>query len=216
MGLSQSHLLQFDDKTQIHQQMKTAFVGLQKAALQAGFNLKIASGFRDFHCQKLIWNNKYLGKRPILDENEQALDLAKLNEKEKLLSILHWSALPGASRHHWGCDIDIYDPSLLPENKSLQLTCSEYDQSGYFQDLVNWLDENKSTFDFYLPYQTYQGGVAREPWHISYRPLAEIAMQQYNEEILYHLINKEQVEGKVLILEQLPLIYKQFITNVCH
>ena len=53
-------------------------------------------------------------ERPLLDANNQPLDALQLGETERLHAILHWSALPGTSRHHWGTDLDIYDPDCLP------------------------------------------------------------------------------------------------------
>ena len=44
--------------------------------------------------------------------------------------ILRWSALPGGSRHHWGTEIDIFDPDLLPQGQSLQLEPWEYESGG--------------------------------------------------------------------------------------
>ena len=29
-------------------------------------------------------------------------------------AILLWSALPGASRHHWGTDFDVFDRAAVP------------------------------------------------------------------------------------------------------
>ncbi|MCZ8486094.1 D-alanyl-D-alanine carboxypeptidase family protein [Vibrio lentus] len=34
--------------------------------------------------------------------------LQRSSEQQKLSAILRWSALPGASRHHWGCDFDVF------------------------------------------------------------------------------------------------------------
>jgi hypothetical protein len=51
---------------------------------------------------------------PLLDAHNQPLDALQLGETERLHAILHWSALPGTSRHHWGTDLDIYDPTACP------------------------------------------------------------------------------------------------------
>ena len=214
-GLVSTHLVQDQKSVYLHSHAKKALDGLRIAAHKEGFSLCVASGFRDFNRQQLIWNNKYSEKTAVLSKQEHPLDLSKLTELEKLVAILHWSALPGASRHHWGSDLDIYDQTLLPENKSLQLTTSEYDQGGYFFELTQWLSESMSEFDFYLPYKEYLGGVAREPWHISYRPISEKALIDLDETLIFDLISKNNIIGKSLICEQMPIIYKQFITNVC-
>ena len=213
-GQVKSHLCEIENNILIHSDVVTDFHGLQQAAKMAGFNLQIASGFRSFDRQLLIWNNKYSGKRPVLDENEQPLDLHELPELEKLYAILHWSALPGASRHHWGCDFDIFDPDLLPDKQSLQLTVAEYCNNGYFQELSNWLSENMALFGFYRPYHSFLGGVAVEPWHISYYPVADKALKQLQLNLISDLIARKKILGKSIICQQLPMIYKQFICNI--
>lgn len=213
-GQSTSHLSEINDKILIHRDALSDFCGLQQAAKLAGFNLQIASGFRSFDRQLGIWNNKYSGKRPVLDKNEQPLNLQKLSEIEKLFAILHWSAIPGTSRHHWGTDLDIYDPNLLPAEQRLQLTISEYCNGGYFQALTQWLTENMAQFGFYRPYQSFLGGVAIEPWHISYYPVAEAALKQLDLDLIQDLIIKKNILGKSLICQQLPMIYTQFICNI--
>jgi LAS superfamily LD-carboxypeptidase LdcB len=213
-GQVETHLVKIDERTSIHHDVLIPFRALQENAKKAGFNLQIASGFRSFERQQLIWNNKYAGKTTLLGKDESVLLSEKLSELEKLLAILHWSALPGTSRHHWGTDFDIYDPSLLPKGKKLQLTCSEYQQSGYFFDLNQWLSENMHNFNFYRPYQCYQGGVAEEPWHISYLPIAQDCLESLTITIIHDLIIKNNVLGKSLICKQLPMIYKQYICNI--
>jgi LAS superfamily LD-carboxypeptidase LdcB len=209
-----SHLTQLSNNIYVHKQVVSAFNGLQIAAQKSGFNLQIASGFRSFERQQLIWNNKFSGKTNILDKNEIPLAVDKLSEIEKLFAILHWSALPGTSRHHWGTDFDIYDPNRLPTGKSLQLTVNEYAEHGYFFELSQWLSENMKTFGFYRPYQKYNGGVAIEPWHLSYFPISQNAINKLNISLIEQTILKNNVFGKSLICKQLPIIYKQFIRNV--
>lgn len=209
-----SHLTQLSDNIYVHKQVVSAFNGLQIAAQKAGFNLQIASGFRSFERQRLIWNNKFAGKTKILDKDGYPLAIEKLSEIEKLFAILHWSALPGTSRHHWGTDVDIFDPNCLPAGKKLQLTVSEYSEAGYFFELTQWLSENMKTFGFYRPYQKYNGGVAIEPWHLSYFPIAQHAIEKLDLPLIEATISHNNVLAKSLICEQLPIIYKQFICNI--
>ncbi|MCW8996860.1 MAG: M15 family metallopeptidase [Psychromonas sp.] len=213
-GQIRSHLSEIKNNIFIHSDAVTDFYGLQNTAKKAGFNLQIASGFRSFERQLSIWNNKYTGKLAVLDKNEQPLNLLKLSELEKLYAILHWSALPGASRHHWGTDFDIFDPDLLPSKQHLQLSVREYCDGGYFQELSNWLSENMALFGFFRPYQSFLGGVAVEPWHISYYPIADEALKQLKQNIIYELISKQNILGRSLVCQQLPMIYEQFICNI--
>lgn len=213
-GQIETHLTQLNDRTLIHKSVLSPFIALQNAAKEAGFNLQIASGFRSFERQQLIWNNKYSGKTILLDKDEVAISPTSLSELEKLHAILHWSALPGASRHHWGTDFDIYDPTLLPAGKKLQLTCDEYLVGGYFSKLNIWLSANMHHYGFYRPYQHYQGGVAAEPWHISYQPIAENCLQQLTLTYLRKAILENNIQGKSLISQYLPMIYEQYICNI--
>lgn len=213
-GMSQSHLSEIQNNILIHSDVVSDFIGLQMAAKAAGFNLQVASGYRNFERQQTIWNNKYSGKRPILDKNEKPLNLLDLSELEKLYAILHWSALPGTSRHHWGTDLDIYDPDLLPDSQALQLTADEYSETGYFSELTNWLSENILTFGFYRPYDEDRGGVAIEPWHISHYPTAEPALKKLQLNHISDLIIRNKILGKSLISQQLPIIYNKYICNI--
>tara|TARA_R110001583_G_scaffold1612_1_gene12687 strand:- start:45098 stop:45775 length:678 start_codon:yes stop_codon:yes gene_type:complete len=213
-GQVETHLVSINSKVAIHRNVVSPFLALQNEAKKFGFDLQIASGFRSFERQRLIWNNKFSGKTPLLGIDETPLSITALSEFDKLVAILHWSALPGASRHHWGTDFDIYDPSRLPQGKKLQLTCSEYEVSGYFYELNQWLTENMNQFDFYRPYRNYQGGVATEPWHISFHPIADECLNALTESIIYDLIINNNVLGKSLICKQLPMIYKQYICNI--
>ena len=52
------------------------------------------------------------------------------------------------SRHHWGTEIDIFDPDLLPQGQSLQLEPWEYESGGYFFELSEFLTENLPHFEF--------------------------------------------------------------------
>ena len=213
-GQVETHLTQIDARTSIHRDVLAPFLALQANAKEAGFNLQIASGFRSFERQRLIWNNKYAGKTHLLAQDESILSFEQLSELEKLQAILHWSALPGASRHHWGTDFDIYDPDLLPDGKKLQLICAEYQPLGYFFELNQWLSENMGKFGFYRPYQSYQGGVAAEPWHISYKPIAKTCLTALTTTVIRDLIINNNVLGKSLICQQLPMIYKRYISNI--
>ena len=125
-----------------------------------------------------------------------------------------YSALPSASRHHWGTDIDVYDPTLLPTKQSLQLQKSEYLAGGYFSELTEWLSHNIQQFGFYRPYQNDQGGVAQEPWHISYFPLADDFLSQLDLDLISNTLKQHSVLGQSLIQQELPNIYKQYICNL--
>jgi LAS superfamily LD-carboxypeptidase LdcB len=213
-GQVQTHLVEFAPNRLLHRNVIADFTALQDAAKQQGFTLQIASAFRSFDRQLQIWNKKYTGDIAILDKNERPIDVNKISEIDKLYNLLHWSALPSASRHHWGTDMDVYDPTLLPKNQTLQLQKSEYLEGGYFSELAHWLSENIQKFGFYLPYRNDQGGVAQEPWHISYFPLADKFLSQLDLHLISETIKAHSVQGQSLIQQELPTIYKQYICNI--
>ena len=106
-----------------------AFQGLQQSAIKNGFNLQPASSFRDFERQQLIWNGKFSGERKVHDDAGNPLDLALLDNWQKATS--HFTLVQrfqGEGRHHWGTEIDIFDPDLLPQGQSLQLEPWEYER----------------------------------------------------------------------------------------
>lgn len=147
-GRSTDHLVTLSGQHRLQFNATKAFLALQQQATKAGFKLMPASSFRDFNRQLAIWNGKFEGTRPVLDAQSQPIDIHSLSEGERCIAILKWSALPGASRHHWGTEIDIYDPFRLPEGQSLQLEPWEYEANGYFAELNAWLTENMSAYDF--------------------------------------------------------------------
>lgn len=194
-------------------QAMKAFQGLQQSAVKNGFNLQPASSFRDFQRQQMIWNGKFNGERKVHDDDGNALDLTALSDWEKCQAILRWSALPGASRHHWGTEVDIFDPDLLPQGQSLQLEPWEYEKCGYFFELSQWLQENLARFDFALPFLALADEIkiGREPWHISYLPLAEMAQRQFSADCLNWAWDGELIAGKSVLVEHFEQIFHEFI-----
>lgn len=155
--------------------MVPALRQLRDAAAAAGFELAVASSFRSFERQLAIWCGKVAGERPVLDSQGQPLDITRLSDEQLLWAILRWSALPGASRHHWGTEIDVFDRAAVAPDYRLQLVPAEYQQDGPFAGLAEWMAARLARddlFGFYRPYACDRGGVAPEPWHLSYRPQA--------------------------------------------
>lgn len=243
LGLHNAHLSPFSESEGIyvHSDMLSSLRQLMKDARAEGFDLSIASGFRSFERQLLIWNNKCLGHRAIMDHQGRALDAAALSAKEKVYAICRWSALPGASRHHWGTDIDIYDARAIPEGYQLQLQPSEYEAGGLFSPMMQWLDvylSLPSSPHFFKPYQLDRGGIAPEPWHISYQPIADHYEQLLSVEVMHSLLSavspmadsvtfdnsiggdgvlfssemgQYTLQEKAAVLEHLPELYPRFV-----
>lgn len=213
-GKTDSHIHWLTDNVGIHQEMLSAFTQLQLAAQSAGIALTIASGFRSFERQLTIWQNKFSGTTAIKDASNQRVAIDQISEEEKIHAIMLFSALPGASRHHWGCDIDVYAKNLLPAEQSLALEPWEYQASGHFYPLTVWLAEHAKAFGFFLPYDKFRGGVAQEPWHLSYMPLSQHYQQAYTEALLAETILNSEIKGKDLLLALLPALYQRYIANI--
>jgi len=213
-GVSDQHLATFPESTiSVHPQLIPALSSLQRKAADAGFDMRIASGFRSFERQLLIWNNKAAGIRPVLDEYGQPIELSVLKEYQQVFAILRWSALPGASRHHWGTDIDVYDASRMPADYQLQLTLEETQGNGYCAAFHRWLTHElqRSPHDFFRPYVAGVGGIAPEPWHLSYAPLARSFATQLTEASLRKIIKETDIAFKCSILKNLRKIFNKYI-----
>lgn len=211
-GKRTDHLISFlQTKHLIHSQMNQALTDLFFAAKKEGFDLAISSSFRSYEAQKSIWNEKALGIRPVLDSNSKPLNLSAMSSMEILFSILRWSALPGASRHHWGSDLDIYDQNALTADYKVQLVPSEYESSGPFYQSTLWLNENMKDFGFFRPYSRDSGGIAPELWHISYRPLSEIFLEEYTFHRFEEHLSISDFTLLEVALENSAEIYRRFI-----
>lgn len=214
-GLTDSHVVSVpNSSTKIHKDVLPHFLKMQKEASKAGFALEICSGFRGFEAQLAIWNAKATGKRPVLDSNGKPVDISKLEPRDLVYSILRWSGLPGASRHHWGTDFDFFDKNAMTPDYKIQLVPEEYENEGIFSKLNEWLDSHMDGFEFFRPYAIDLGGVSPEPWHISYGPLAEEYLEELDEKLLRVTIENSQIELKSTILQELPNIYRRFVRNI--
>ena len=213
LGKTQDHLTKWNSNL-VHMELVDPLSKLNKDAQQVGIDLAIASGFRSYERQKLIWNEKITGKRQLLDSESNPLNIADLSPNEILFAILKWSAIPGFSRHHWGCDFDIFDKKALPKNYKLQLIPAEYYKDGIFSKLTNWLDSLNDS-QFIRPYQKDTGGVAIEPWHISYRPVAKKYEQELSLDSFINEIKNSSLLLKQEILNNSDEIFFTFVSQHC-
>ncbi len=191
-----------------------AFQGLVEAARQAGFELAIASAHRDFERQLLIWNAKASGRRPVLDNAGKPLDIDSLTERQWVFAMLRWSALPGASRHHWGSDLDIYDAATVSPAYQVQLSPEETTGDGVFAELHRWLGariDAGEAFGFYRPYRVDRGGVAPEPWHLSFAPESRQFQQQLDPARYYDFLSAQRLALRQTVLDHFEEIYHRFI-----
>lgn len=135
-----------------------AFKKMHAAAKKDGIELRIISSTRNFEQQKAIWESKWsktAGQAP------EPLDRARV--------ILQYSSMPGASRHHWGTDIDVN-----------ALNNADFSKGGKNEKTYEWLKLHASEFGFCQPYTPgREHGYNEERWHWSYTPLSADLTKQY-------------------------------------
>jgi len=214
-GFDETTLVELEQRHRLLPQVKAAYLQMQQAAAADGIELALVSSYRSFAQQARIWTAKYTGQRPVYNKAQQQVDISQLDGFAKIEAILLYSALPGASRHHWGTDLDVFDKAAVAADYQVQLLDAEYQQGGPFYVLDQWLHQHASAFGFFRPYQRDQGGVAKEAWHLSYRPLAEDYLNCFDETMLFDAITQSELPDKAMLLEHIPLIYQRYVCNIC-
>jgi LAS superfamily LD-carboxypeptidase LdcB len=214
-GRARSHIVELvEPRCALHRDVVRPWLALRAAAARAGIDLIPSSSFRDFEQQLRIWNAKFRGERALLDAAGAPLDAAALDERTRVEAILHWSALPGASRHHWGTEIDVIDAAALPGGQRPALVPAEYAPGGIFARLGAWLDAYAGEFGFYRPYDIYRGGVQPEPWHLSYAPVARQAETLLTPELLAEALASADMAGRDVVLPRLGDIHARYVRAV--
>jgi len=193
----------------------SSFLNMKEEAEKAGIVLSAFSSFRDYKSQMGIWNSKYTGQRPLYNSDGEILDYNTLSPLQVVFAVLSWSALPGASRHHWGTEIDVIDTAAVPDDYEVKLIPEEYKIGGIFYRLHGWLEENMDRFGFFKPYREFRGGVCEEPWHLSYAPVSKKLITEMTIDMISEAVSDGDLLGKEIVLELLPDIYQNYILNVC-
>lgn len=214
-GRARTHVVQCDDlRAALHADVLQAFLDMKTDAARVGLDIEITSAFRDFQAQQRIWDMKYRGERQLYDDKGNVLDHAMLSAAAIVDAIMSWSAVPGASRHHWGTELDLIDRAAVAPGYRVQLVPSECASGGIFSALHCWLDTNLARYGFFRPYRTFRSGVRPEPWHVSFAPVAEPALGALTLGVLSDAINASDMLGIDLVLRRLPEIYDRYVTNV--
>jgi len=203
-----------DPKCVLHARAAEALIAMRNEARTAGIELNVVSAFRDFNHQAAIWSAKFNGQRPLLDASGAEMNHADLYESALIDAILTWSALPGASRHHWGSEIDVIDAAALPPGRPPRLLTAEFAAGGCFERLGGWLDSNMGRFGFFRPYATYRGGVQPEPWHLSYAAVSVPALDVLSLDVLREAIEAADMPGRQAVLSRLPELYQRYVLTV--
>lgn len=215
-GLSEAHVRHASDiGCALHADVIAPFRALRVAAwAEAGVDLVAVSGFRSFARQRSIWNAKMRGERPLLGRSGEQLEAGRLDVDARIDAILRWSALPGASRHHWGTDFDVIDRAGMPRGYEPQLVPLEYGPEGPFGALDAWLAANMGRFGFHRPYARDLGGVQPEPWHLSYAPIASPALAALDADVLRTALTANVIDGGDRVLARLPELHARYVLAV--
>jgi LAS superfamily LD-carboxypeptidase LdcB len=203
-----------DPECLLHTQVVAPFLNLRRAALDEGIDLQAKSSFRDFARQLALWNGKFSGARPMFDASGVKLDAASLTPRERVNAILLWSALPGASRHHWGTDLDLVDGKASEAGYQVKLTRQEFAPGGPFAKLDRWLSTHAPRYGFFRPFRGVRSGVQPEPWHLSFAPIAENARQRLSPQVLRTAISGAALLGKDEVLEQLDELHARYVATI--
>ncbi len=199
----------------LHADVVEPLMQLHLSAQKQGIDLRVASSYRSFERQQSIWNRKCRGELLLLNEKGRVIDPHLLTPTELLFAVSRWSALPGASRHHWGTDVDLVDHRPISNGYEAQLVPEEYSTGGAFALLGEWLKEelSSSCCPFARPYEVDRGGVAPEPWHLSYKEGAMEAERSFSIEDLRTILKNEKIELSSVVLEHLSDYWERWIAS---
>ena len=214
-GRVRTHVVQHDaPRFAAHPEAAAAFLRLRAAAARDGIDLRPYSSFRGYAAQVRIWEAKFSGRAPLYDLSGHVRDRAGMTEDDIVRHILDWSALPGASRHQWGTEIDVVDGAVMPPGYKPKLLPEEVAPDGLFAPLHRWLDARIHEHGFFRPYARLQGGMFPEPWHLSYAPVSMRAIDDLTLDVLRRCTEASDIPGKARVLELLPEILERHVRNI--
>jgi LAS superfamily LD-carboxypeptidase LdcB len=214
-GQVRTHIVEIGEpRCALHAHVVAPFINMRRAALADGLDLAPVSSFRGFSRQLHIWNRKFSGEQRMFDAAGQPIEAAKLSPVGRIEAILLWSALPGASRHHWGTDVDLIDRQATAASYRPQLTTEEFAPGGPYAALAGWLEANAARFGFFRPFRGVLSGVQPEPWHFSFAPVAENARRALSPAVLHKALDAAPLLGKVEVMARLDELHARYIAAI--
>lgn len=215
-GRARTHVRQFaTPRFAARPEVADAFLALRAQALLEGIDLLPIASWRPFEAQLRIWNRKFAGAATLRDIHGLPIEHAALSPQELVWAILGWSGLPGATRRHWGTEIDVWDRNALPPGQRTQLLPHEVAPGGVYERLHAWLDLHIEAYGFFRPYRSYRRGMFPEPWHLSFASSARVALETFDIDMLADTIRAaDGMLGRELVLEMLPEIMACHVRNV--
>ena len=184
---------------------------LTSVVAEAGFALRLESAYRPFEKQLSIWNRKARGELPLLSAEGVPMERPQ-DEEELMFAILTWSALPGASRHHLGTDLDVVDGKACPEGYEVQLTTEECE--GMFAPFHRFLTERFETdnaFGFNRVFVPGRGKIRPEGWHIAHLPTSRRRLEHFSLDTLRKIYESSDMACKKVVLAKLPQLAEEYI-----
>lgn len=200
----------------VHPKVSGPLEKLQKLLETPHQSLEVASAYRSYAQQESIWNEKVEGKRPLWSKDEKHLvDVQTLRPEEIVQHLLHFSSIPGCSRHHWGTDFDIFDPTYYKQtSQKLLLKNEAYDlQVGPNYHLLQSFEEGRlqGKHFFIRPYeQPRSEGIQREAWHISYAPVSKSLQSQFSFEIFERNLQQSHFHLKEILQRRARYYFETF------
>ena len=176
-----------------------------------GFSLRLESAYRPFEKQLSIWNRKARGELALLDAEGNPME-RPADEEELMYAILTWSALPGASRHHLGTDIDVVDGKACPPGYEVQLTPAEC--TGMFAKFHEFLDErfgSATSFGFDRVFVPGRGKIRPEGWHIAHLPTSRKRLENFSLATLKSIYKNADIACKRVLLARLDSLAEDYI-----
>lgn len=184
---------------------------LKESLAKFGFALRIESAYRPFERQLSIWNRKASGELKLL--SAEGLPMERPTDEEELMyAILTWSALPGASRHHLGTDLDVVDGNACPAGYEVELTPAECD--GMFRPFHEKLTELMGageSFGFQRVFVPGRGRIQPEMWHIAHLPTSRKYLESFSLKSLRTLYEKTDIACKSALLDNLESLAYDYI-----
>lgn len=176
-----------------------------------GFSLRLESAYRPFERQLSIWNRKAKGELKLLDANGVPME-RPADEEQLMHAILTWSALPGASRHHLGTDLDVVDGNACPEGYEVELTPAECDGmfAPFHKKLTELMDVGEA-FGFSRVFVPGRGKIQPEKWHIAHLPSSRKLLEDFDLKELRAIYEKTDIACKSALLDNLDKLAEEYI-----
>lgn len=210
-GLGTPEFVEFQKSYFVHKDIVADLTRLCASARDCGFELRLESAYRPFERQLSIWNRKASGELPLLDAAGNPMERPQ-DEEELMYAILTWSALPGASRHHLGTDLDVVDANACPEGYEVQLTPDECTgMFGKFHEFLDAVFAADRAFGFNRVFVPGRGKIKPELWHIAHLPTSRRLLESFSLEALRDIYREIDIACKRVILARLDKLAEDFI-----